>query len=175
MSQFKNKNRQNLRTFQMSSIYIWRLHVVILEQLATAMHTSGTVLLSTCETENLLYHLRFHLLTSCRVVPCRCLSIEAGRRATHQVQARRIRQDLLPWHRVQRRQMHVCPRACQRCPRACQRWTAVSSSADVVSFCQSRTYVPLSLRNISYEMRLKECGLTTLEIKRLRGDQIEVF
>ena len=31
------------------------------------------------------------------------------------------------------------------------------------------------LRNISYEMRLKECGLTTLETKRLRGDQIEVF
>ena len=31
------------------------------------------------------------------------------------------------------------------------------------------------LRNISYEMHLKECGLTTLETKRLRGDQIEVF
>ena len=30
------------------------------------------------------------------------------------------------------------------------------------------------LRNISYEMRLKECGLTTLENRRLR-DQIEVF
>ena len=31
------------------------------------------------------------------------------------------------------------------------------------------------LRTISYEMRLKECGSTTLETRRLRGDQIEVF
>ena len=31
------------------------------------------------------------------------------------------------------------------------------------------------LRNISYEMRLNECGLTRLETRRLRGDQIEVF
>ena len=30
------------------------------------------------------------------------------------------------------------------------------------------------LRNISYEMHLKERGLT-LETRRLRGDQIEVF
>ena len=30
-------------------------------------------------------------------------------------------------------------------------------------------------RNISYEIRLNECGLTTLETRRLRGDQIEVF
>ena len=29
--------------------------------------------------------------------------------------------------------------------------------------------------HISYEMRLKECGLTTLETRRLGGDQIEVF
>ena len=31
------------------------------------------------------------------------------------------------------------------------------------------------LRNISYEMRLIKCGLTTLETRKLRGDQIEVF
>ena len=30
-------------------------------------------------------------------------------------------------------------------------------------------------RNISYEMHLNECGLTTLETRRLRGDHIEVF
>ena len=30
------------------------------------------------------------------------------------------------------------------------------------------------LMNISYEMRLKECGLTTLETRRVRG-QIDVF
>ena len=31
------------------------------------------------------------------------------------------------------------------------------------------------LRYICYEERLKECGLTTLSMKRLRGDQIKVF
>ena len=31
------------------------------------------------------------------------------------------------------------------------------------------------LRNITYEMRLKECGLSTLKTRRLRGDQIKVF
>ena len=31
------------------------------------------------------------------------------------------------------------------------------------------------LRNLSYEERLTECGLTTLETRRLRGEQIEVF
>ena len=31
------------------------------------------------------------------------------------------------------------------------------------------------LRDLSHEEHLKECGLTTLETRRLRGDQIEVF
>ena len=31
------------------------------------------------------------------------------------------------------------------------------------------------LSELSYESRLLECGLTTLETRRLRGDQIEVF
>ena len=29
--------------------------------------------------------------------------------------------------------------------------------------------------DLSYEERLRECGLTTLETRSLRGDQIEVF
>ena len=31
------------------------------------------------------------------------------------------------------------------------------------------------LRHLSFESRLLQCGLTTLETRRLRGDQIEVF
>ena len=47
---------------------------------------------------------------------------------------------------------------------------------DMLERVQRRaTKVIPKLWNIRYEMRLKECGLTTLETRRLRGDQIEVF
>ena len=39
---------------------------------------------------------------------------------------------------------------------------------------RATTLIP-GLRDLRYEERLKECGLTTLETRRLRGDQIEVF
>ena len=46
---------------------------------------------------------------------------------------------------------------------------------DILERVQRRaTKMIQKLRNISYEMRLKECGLTTLETRRLR-DQIEVY
>ena len=38
-----------------------------------------------------------------------------------------------------------------------------------------RTKLIPGLRDLSYEERLKAYGLTTLETRRLRGDQIEVF
>ena len=47
---------------------------------------------------------------------------------------------------------------------------------DILERVQRRATKMLpKLRNISYEMRLKECGLTTLETSRLRENQIEVF
>ena len=53
---------------------------------------------------------------------------------------------------------------------------AISQDIDMLERVQRRaTKMIPTLRNISYEMRLKECGLTTLETRRLRGDHIEVF
>ena len=46
---------------------------------------------------------------------------------------------------------------------------------DMLERVQRRaTKITPKLRNICYEMRLKECGLTTLETRRVRGDQIEL-
>ena len=47
---------------------------------------------------------------------------------------------------------------------------------DMLERIQRRaTKIIPELRDLSYEERLKECGLTTLETRRLRGDQFEVF
>ena len=45
---------------------------------------------------------------------------------------------------------------------------------DIVG-CKWKTGINAGLTNLRYEERLKECGLTTLETRSLRGDQIEVF
>ena len=55
-------------------------------------------------------------------------------------------------------------------------WPYRKKDIDMLERVQRRTTKTIQkLRNISCEMRLKECGLATLETRKLRGDQIEVF
>ena len=57
-----------------------------------------------------------------------------------------------------------------------QAWSPYLRKDIMVEKIQRRaTKLIPGLRDLSYEEQLKECGLTTLETRRLRGDQIEVF
>ena len=58
-----------------------------------------------------------------------------------------------------------------------QSWNPyLRKDVDMLEKIQRRaTKLVPELRDLTYEERLKECGLTTLETRRLRGDQIEVF
>ena len=58
-----------------------------------------------------------------------------------------------------------------------QAWSLyLRKDIDMLEKIQRRaTKLNPGLRDLRYEERLKECGLTTLETRRLRGDQIEVF
>ena len=57
-----------------------------------------------------------------------------------------------------------------------QAWRPHRKDIDKLERTQQRvTKMIPELRDLSYESRLLECGLTTLEYKRLRGDQIELL
>ena len=57
-----------------------------------------------------------------------------------------------------------------------QAWRPHRKDIDMLERIQRRaTKMIPELRNLTYEERLKECVLTTLETRRLRGDQIEVL
>ena len=57
-----------------------------------------------------------------------------------------------------------------------QAWRPYRKDIDKVERIQRRaTKMVPQLRDLSYESRLLQCGLTALETRRLRGDQIEVF
>ena len=63
-----------------------------------------------------------------------------------------------------------------RTVRASGKIASVYAAIDMLEKVQRRTTKLIAgLRDLSYDDRLKECGLTTLETRRLRGDQIEVF
>ena len=66
----------------------------------------------------------------------------------------------------------------QRLPRSSQPDDRCGGRMALVSISKIQrraTKLIPELRDLTYEERLKECGLTTLETRRLRGDQIEVF
>ena len=58
-----------------------------------------------------------------------------------------------------------------------QAWSPyLRTDIDMLEKIQMRaTKLIPGLRDLRYEERLKKCGLTTLETRRLRGGQIEVF
>ena len=57
-----------------------------------------------------------------------------------------------------------------------QAWRPYRKDIDTLEHIQRRaTKIIPEPRDLSYKERLIECGLTTLETRRLRGDQIEVF
>ena len=67
---------------------------------------------------------------------------------------------------VVRPHLEYCIQACRPCRK---------KDIDTLERIQKRATTMISeLRYLSYEESLKECGLTTLEKRRLRGDQIEV-
>ncbi len=57
-----------------------------------------------------------------------------------------------------------------------QAWSPyLRKDIDMLEKIQRATKLIPGLRDLIYEERLKECGLTTLETRRLSGDQIEVY
>ena len=73
-----------------------------------------------------------------------------------------------------RRSINLQPRQCCSVTQAWRPY--LRKDIDILEKVQRRTTKLITgLRDLSYDDRLKECGLTTLETRRLRGDQIEVF
>ena len=60
---------------------------------------------------------------------------------------------------------------------AVQAWSpSLSNDKNILEDVQKRlTKIPMSLRFLKYEERLKKMGLTTLSERRMRGDLIEMF
>ena len=57
-----------------------------------------------------------------------------------------------------------------------QAWSPyLRKDIEMLEKIQRATKLIPGLRDLRYEERLKECGLTTLEMRRLRGYQMEVF